>query len=196
MNRAKLGRGIGEEGSASLPRSPRSRRSLPASPGYFLPFHHLRAWNRLLWPPILTPSSGVAGTRPVWAARQCHWKLCPGNSWLRTRTPLFPFVIKTWEQKRKNYMNTTLHQSQPVLENGFNFTFVFVTSSYKNYGWLRLMTKIWYRVELGRRTSYSDVSGVSPSVRALTLGFGDGLRLGAWATFNSWGVLLSSSPLN
>ena len=26
---------------------PRSRPSLPASLGYFLPFHHLRAWNRL-----------------------------------------------------------------------------------------------------------------------------------------------------
>ena len=41
MNRARLGRSL-------FPNPPRFRPSLPASPGYFLPFHHLRAWNRLL----------------------------------------------------------------------------------------------------------------------------------------------------
>ena len=36
------------EPGETLPQSPCFRPSLPASLGYFLPFHHLRAWNRLV----------------------------------------------------------------------------------------------------------------------------------------------------
>ena len=45
-NRARLKWGIGEKGRGRFPNPPRSRPSLPTFPGYFLLFHHLRAWNR------------------------------------------------------------------------------------------------------------------------------------------------------
>ena len=41
------GLGRGRRLPSLFPNHPRSGPSLPGYPAYFLPFHHLRAWNRL-----------------------------------------------------------------------------------------------------------------------------------------------------
>ena len=84
----------GETGEGD-PNPPRSRPSLPTSLGYFLPFHHLRAWNRLpcavsrseTWS-LTSGSSCFAWTaRRRWPSRghQTHTGTCHAASESRTR---------------------------------------------------------------------------------------------------------------
>ena len=56
-----------------FPNPTHSRPSLPASPGYFLPFRHLRAWNRLARSTLFLTLSLLSALCPGW--RTC----CPAK---------------------------------------------------------------------------------------------------------------------